>query len=261
MRRARVAFGGGVHQAGVDAAGERLQLDDGRALHADEVMWLPPTRPGTIIALGLNYADHARELAFKPPDEPLVFLKGPGALVGHNAVSRRPADGDQMHYECELAVVIGRTARRVPRTQAYDYVGGYTVANDYVVREYLENYYRPNLRAKNRDGCTPVGPWMVDRDDIPDPMNLTLRTLVNGEVTQEGTTADMVFDVPFLIEYLSAIMTLSPGDLILTGTPHGVVYLQPGDVVDTEIESVGRLRNTLVSDATFYDSDAARPSQ
>jgi 5-oxopent-3-ene-1,2,5-tricarboxylate decarboxylase/2-hydroxyhepta-2,4-diene-1,7-dioate isomerase len=261
MRRARVAFGGAVHQAGVDASGERLRLDDGRAVQADEVMWLPPVEPGTIIALGLNYADHARELAFKPPEEPLVFLKGPGALVGHNAVSRRPADGDQMHYECELAVVIGRTARRVARADAYDYVGGYTVANDYVVREYLENYYRPNLRAKNRDGCTPVGPWMVDRDDVADPMNLALRTLVNGEVTQEGTTADMVFDVPFLIEYLSAFMTLSPGDLILTGTPNGVVYLQPGDVVDTEIEGVGRLRNTLASDAAFYGSNTARPTR
>jgi 5-oxopent-3-ene-1,2,5-tricarboxylate decarboxylase/2-hydroxyhepta-2,4-diene-1,7-dioate isomerase len=157
-----------------------------------------------------------------------------------------------MHYECELAVVIGQTCRNVPRADAYSVVGGYTVANDYVIREYLENYYRPNLRAKNRDGLTPVGPWVVDREDVADPMDLNLRTTVNGKVVQQGTTRDMIFDIPFLVEYLTGIMTLHPGDLILTGTPQGVVYLNPGDVVVTEVEGVGALRNTLVSDEKFY---------
>jgi 5-oxopent-3-ene-1,2,5-tricarboxylate decarboxylase/2-hydroxyhepta-2,4-diene-1,7-dioate isomerase len=140
----------------------------------------------------------------------------------------------------------------VSRDRAYEVVAGYTVANDYAIREYLENYYRPNLRVKNRDGCTPVGPWVVDRADVHDPMDLTLRTTVNGAVVQQGTTRDMIFDVPFLIEYLTGIMTLGPGDLILTGTPHGVVDLNPGDVVVTEVEGVGALQNTLVSDADFY---------
>ena len=252
MRRARVAFQGSVHEAVVSADGLSLRLADGRTVPETEVVWLPPVRPRTIIALGLNYADHSAELGFKAPEEPLVFLKGPNALVGHKSVSRRPADANQMHYECELAVVIGQTCRNVARADAYSAVGGYTVANDYVIREYLENYYRPNLRAKNRDGLTPLGPWMVDRDDVADPMDLKLSTTVNGKVVQEGTTRDMIFDIPYLVEYLTGIMTLYPGDLILTGTPQGVVYLNPGDVVVTEVEGVGALCNTLVSDEDFY---------
>lgn len=251
MRHARIAWSGGIHRATVSDDGQTLTLADGRRVAETDVVWLPPVIPGTIFALGLNYADHAAELAFKAPDEPLVFLKGPNSLLGHKGTTRRPADADQMHYECELAVVIGRTARHVSRADAYDHVAGYSIANDYAIREYLENYYRPNLRVKNRDGCTPLGPWMVDRDDIADPMNLTLRTLVNGREVQKGTTADMVFDIPCLIEYLSSFMTLGPGDLILTGTPHGVVYLNPGDIVSTEIEGIGALTNILAGDPAF----------
>jgi 5-oxopent-3-ene-1,2,5-tricarboxylate decarboxylase/2-hydroxyhepta-2,4-diene-1,7-dioate isomerase len=252
MRRARVAFGGQVWAAVAEGAGEMLRLSDGRRVSADEVVWLPPVRPRVAAALGLNYADHASELAFKAPEEPLVFLKGPNTFVGHRAVTRRPADANRMHPECELTVVIGRTARRVARAEAYDYVAGYTIANDYAIREYLENYYRPNLRVKNRDGCTPIGPWIVDRDDIPDPHALEIRTTVNGETVQTGSTADMVFDVPYLIEYLTSFLTLEPGDLILTGTPSGVRFVQPGDEVVTEIEGVGRLVNSIVSDETFF---------
>ena len=156
-----------------------------------------------------------------------------------------------MHYECELAVVIGRTARGVRRADAYDCVAGYTVANDYAIRDYLENYYRPNLRVKNRDTCTPLGPWLVDAADVPDPMGLRLTTTVNGALTQSGTTHDMIFDVAFLIEYLSAFMTLSPGDVILTGTPEGLVDVKPGDEVVTEIEGIGQLVNTLAGDDAF----------
>jgi 5-oxopent-3-ene-1,2,5-tricarboxylate decarboxylase/2-hydroxyhepta-2,4-diene-1,7-dioate isomerase len=153
-----------------------------------------------------------------------------------------------MHYECELAVVIGKTARRVAKEEAYRYVAGYTVANDYAVRDYLENYYRPNFRVKSRDFATPVGPWLVDAADVADPMNLPLRTLVNGRLTQEGNTRDMIFDIPALIAYLSEFMTLSPGDIILTGTPEGLADVQPGDEVITEIEGIGSLKNTIVGD-------------
>ena len=259
MRRARVAYGGQVHEAIVSGDALTLHLADGRTAREADVIWLPPTQPKAIIALGLNYADHAKELAFKAPEEPLVFLKGPNALIGHKAVSRRPADANQMHYECELTVVIGQSCRNVSRADAYEVIAGYTIANDYVVREYLENYYRPNLRAKNRDGLTPVGPWMVDRADVPDPMSLALKTTVNGEVVQQGNTADMIFDIPYLIEYLTGFMTLSPGDLILTGTPQGVVYLNPGDVVVTEIDGVGRLQSTLASDADYYSPASKGP--
>ena len=145
--------------------------------------------------------------------------------------------------------VIGRTAKNVKKENAYDHVAGYTVANDYAIRDYLENWYRPNLKVKNRDTCTPIGPWRVDAQDIHaqfgSPMNLALQTIVNGKITQSGHTRDMIFDVPTLIEYFSQFMTLQPGDLILTGTPDGVVDCQVGDQIVTEIQGLGALINTL----------------
>jgi 5-oxopent-3-ene-1,2,5-tricarboxylate decarboxylase/2-hydroxyhepta-2,4-diene-1,7-dioate isomerase len=246
VKRARVAWDGAVHDA--LAEGEGVVLAGGRRLAPADAVWLPPFEPRTIFALGLNYADHARELSFKAPDVPLVFLKGRNTVIGHRGHTVRPADAGYMHYECELAVVIGRHGRNIQRERAYDYVAGYTVANDYAVRDYLENYYRPNLRVKSRDGCTPLGPWLVDRSDIPDPANLALRSYVNGKLAQAGNTRDMVFDIPYLIAYLSGIMTLAPGDVILTGTPEGLRDVRPGDEVVTEIEGVGRLVNFIVAE-------------
>ena len=246
MKRARVAYSGAIHEAIPHPRG--LQLADGRVVSEDAVAWLPPFEVGTIIALGLNYADHAKELSFGAQEEPLAFLKGPGGVIGHRGVTRRPAGVKFMHYECELAVVIGREARKVTREAAMEHVAGYCVANDYAIRDYLENWYRPNLRVKNRDGGTVLGPWFVDAADVGDKVELQLRTLVNGRVTQEGNTRDFVFDIPFLIEYLSAFMTLSPGDVILTGTPEGVVDVKVGDEVVCEIEGIGRLLNTLIAD-------------
>jgi 5-oxopent-3-ene-1,2,5-tricarboxylate decarboxylase/2-hydroxyhepta-2,4-diene-1,7-dioate isomerase len=256
MKHARLAWQGAVHEAR-EVEG-RLRLADGRYPDVAEVTWLPPFDPTpvprTIFALGLNYADHASELAFTPPKQPLVFLKGINTLIGHNATTRRPADAVYMHYECELVVVIGKTARQVPRKDALEVVAGYTVANDYAIRNYLENYYRPNLRVKSRDTCTPIGPWLVERDAVPDPMGLALSTHVNGRLTQSGNTRDMIFDVAFLIEYLSAFMTLAPGDLILTGTPHGLVDVRPGDEVVCAIEGIGELVNRIADDGAFADA-------
>ncbi|MUV39001.1 4-hydroxyphenylacetate degradation bifunctional isomerase/decarboxylase [Lentibacillus sp. JNUCC-1] len=249
MKRARVACFGAVHDA-VEFEG-KLKLADGRVVEPEDVVWLSPVEAGTIFVLGLNYADHASEISFNAPDEPLVFLKGPNALIGHNAFTRRPDDAIHMHYECELAVVLGRTARDVSQADAYDYIAGYTVANDYTIRDYLENYYRPNLRVKNRDTLTPIGPWFVDASGIPDPMNLAVKTYVNGELTQDGCTKDMVFDIPYLIAYLSSFMTLREGDIILTGTPKGTVHVYEGDEVVTEIEGIGALKNTIVGDVAF----------
>ncbi len=251
MMRARVAYAGAVHGAGParladGSAGVRLA--DGRVLAEEQVVWLPPFEAGTIIALGLNYAAHARELAQQAQEEPLVFLKGPGALLGHRGTTPRPAGVKFMHYECELAVVIGRSARDVCRAEALQHVAGYCIANDYAIRDYLENWYRPNLRAKNRDGATVLGPWLVDAADVPDPGNLGLRTFVNGRLTQQGNTRDLISDVPALIEYLSSFMTLAAGDVILTGTPEGVSNVEVGDEVACEIDGLGRLLNTLVGD-------------
>ena len=264
MKRARVAYAGAIHEAipVPPKAGplspvqslpghEALLLDDGRVVAAGDVVWLPPFAAGTILALGLNYADHAKELAFSAQDEPLVFLKGPGTLLGHRGVTRRPAGVKFMHYECELAVVIGRKAKQVSRARALEHVAGYCIANDYAIRDYLENWYRPNLRVKNRDGATVVGPWLVDAADVADPGNLGLRTFVNGKLIQQGNTRDMIYDIPYLIEYLSEFMTLGPGDVILTGTPEGVLDVTAGDVVVCEIDGLGRLVNTIAADAEF----------
>jgi 5-oxopent-3-ene-1,2,5-tricarboxylate decarboxylase / 2-hydroxyhepta-2,4-diene-1,7-dioate isomerase len=264
MKHARIAWSGAVHDA-VERDGQ-LELQTpafkGRRVAFDDVVWLPPLspvpRPRTILALGLNYADHARELAFKPPEEPLAFLKGEASLIGHRALTVRPDGVKFMHYECELAVVIGRAATRVKKANAMDHVAGYTVANDYAIRDYLENWYRPNLKVKNRDTCTPLGPWRVDAADVPDPQNLALRTTVNGKPTQQGSTKDMIFDVATLIEYFSAFMTLLPGDLILTGTPDGVVDCQPGDEVVTEIEGIGALINKITGEQRRSDPDSGQ---
>lgn len=208
----------------------------------------------TLFALGLNYADHAAELEFNAPEEPLVFIKAANTLTGDHGVSVRPDNVSYMHYEAELVVVIGKTARNVSREQALEYVAGYTLCNDYAVRDYLENYYRPNLRVKSRDTLTPLQPTVVPRSAVPDAQNLQLKTFINGELRQSGTTRDMVFDVPFLVAYLSEFMTLQPGDMIATGTPKGLADVKPGDEVVVEIEGVGRLTNRIVSEQQFEES-------
>ena len=254
MKSARVACYGAIHAAQPQQLADGtsgVRLADGRTLAEDAVVWLPPVEAGTVIALGLNYAERAKELAFAPVAEPLVFLKGPGTLLGHRGCTRRPAGVQCMHFECELAVVIGRAAQRVRRSAALEHVAGYCIANDYAIRDYLENWYRPNLRVKNRDGATVLGPWLVDAADIGDPGNLGLRTYVNGRLTQQGNTRDMITDIPALIEYLSSFMTLTAGDIILTGTPEGVVNVEVGDEVVCEIDGLGRLQNTIVSDDLY----------
>ena len=254
MKKARVAYGGAIHHAHphtFDDGRTGVRLADGRLLAESDVVWLSPFEAESIFALGLNYTDHAKELSFGAQEEPLVFLKGPGTLIGHRGSTRRPAGVTFMHYECELAVVIGRRACGVSRSEALAHVAGYCIANDYAIRDYLENWYRPNLRVKNRDGATAIGPWLVDATDIPDPGVLGLRTYVNGELRQQGNTRDLITDVPALIEYLSSFMTLDVGDVILTGTPEGVSNVNVGDEVVCEIDGLGRLHNTIVSDAEF----------
>ncbi len=227
-----------------------LHTVDGRTLPEPEVTWLPP-KHGTFLALGLNYKDHAKELDFKPPEEPLLFLKSSSSLTGHKRFSPRPDGVDMMHYEAELVVVVGRTASRVRRSEAMDFVLGYTIANDYAVRDYLEDFYRPNLRVKSRDALTPLGPYIVDKGDVANPHALEIRTFVNGELRQRGNTRDLVFDIPFLLEYVTSFMTLQPYDMISTGTPKGVSNVVAGDEVVVEIEDIGRLQNRVVSESEW----------
>jgi 5-oxopent-3-ene-1,2,5-tricarboxylate decarboxylase/2-hydroxyhepta-2,4-diene-1,7-dioate isomerase len=256
MRHARIIFDGRELDITIDA-NDRIATTEGEALDvaldSDQINWLPPVKaPGTIFALGLKYADHATELAFEPPKEPLVFLKHANTLTGHKQTSYRPDNIEFQHYECELVAVIGKTGKNIKRENAMDYVAGYTVCNDFAIRDYLENYYRPNLRVKSRDSLLPMGPWIVDAADVPNANNLRLTTEVNGKITQDGSTKDMIFDVPFLIEYLSKIMTLNPGDMIATGTPHGLADMQPGDTVVCSIESVCSLETKIVSEKEYY---------
>ena len=252
-KRAKILFKGTEYSVTV-GDNEAITLPNGDVIAGDspDVEWLPPAQ-GTLFALGLNYADHAAELEFKPPEEPLVFIKAENSLTGHRQVSVRPDNVEYMHYESELVVIIGKNARNVSPEDAMDYVAGYTVCNDYAIRDYLENYYRPNLRVKSRDTLTPIGPWIVDKDAIKDPHNLALYTYVNGELRQKGTTADLIFDIPFLIAYLSDFMTLQPGDMIATGTPKGLSDVVPGDEVIVEVEGVGRLVNTIISEKDYEE--------
>lgn len=249
MKRARIYHQGAAVWAEVSPDATHVHLATGETVSASETHWLPPVTPGAaIFALGLNYADHRKELGFQTKEPPLVFLKGHNTLTGHLGTTPRPIDGSQMHPECELVAIIGKPARRVSTAEALKYVSGYTVTCDYAIREYLENYYRPNLRVKNRDATTPLGPWIVDAADVPDPQSLAMRTWVNGALVQAGSTRDMVLDVAGLIAYLSETQTLLPGDMIMTGTPHGVHFCNPGDEVVCEIDGIGRLVNHLVAE-------------
>lgn len=251
MKHARIEFNHKIYAVTVNED-LSVNLPDGSVLKEDAVKWLPPAE-GNMFALGLNFADHAAELAFTAPTEPLVFIKSKGSYVGHNDYSWRPDNIHYMHYECELAVVIGKSAKNVKREQAWEYVQGFTLCNDYAIRDYLENYYRPNLRVKNRDAMTVVGPYIIDKEDIGDPMNLSMKTWVNEELRQSGNTKDMIFDVPYLIEYLSSFMTLQAGDMIATGCPKGTSNVIAGDKVIIEIERVGRLTNHMLSERDFFN--------
>ena len=211
---------------------------------------LPPLNPGKILAIGRNYLAHAQELNSAVPAQPLVFAVMPSAVIGSgDAIEWESSLTSQVDWEGELAVVIGKNARKVSRMDALDYVFGYTVANDVSARD-LQTKDKQWVRAKGLDTFCPIGPGIVTADEIPDPQNLNIRTIVDGIEKQNGTTADMIFGVRFLIEYLSAAFTLYPGDMILTGTPSGVgkgqnppEYLGDGSVVSVEIEGIGKITN------------------
>ncbi|MET4692668.1 fumarylacetoacetate hydrolase family protein [Endozoicomonas lisbonensis] len=254
MKHARVEINAVVEQVTCDDANPdsyQVMTRDGRTYSETEVTWLPP-KSGVIIGLALNYADHAAELDFDKPESPILFVKSPSSSNAHNKKAYRPDNVNYMHYESELVVVIGKTASKVKAEEAMDYVGGYTVCNELTVRDYLEDFSRPPIKVKNVDSFGPLGPWVVDRDDIDDPHNLAVRTWVNGELRQEGNTRDLIFNIPELIEYISSFMTLQPGDMIATGTPKGLSDVKPGDEIIVEVESVGRLRTWLVSEEEYY---------
>lgn len=222
-----------------------LEDAGGRAYPEDEVRFLPPVEPTKVIAVALNYADHAAEMDLAEPEEPALFFKSPNTWIGHREPVVYPAGGEYVHYEVELAVALGTRCRRVPAEQAMEVVGGYTIANDLVIRDYVTNTFRPPLRGKCWDSFCPLGPYLVT-DEVQDPHRLDLRAYVNGQLRQSGNTAGMMRRVPELIEYVSFFMTLEPGDLILTGTPRGIAHIHPGDHLRLEVEGLGALENPVV---------------
>lgn len=205
---------------------------------------LEPIAPSKIVCVGRNYREHAAELGNKMPDEPLLFLKAPSAIISAGEEIVLPGASQQVEHEGELGVVIGRVARNIPNDKdPLSYVLGYTCVNDVTARD-LQRKDVQFTRGKSFDTFCPVGPWI--ETDI-DPGNVVVQTRVNGEVKQKGNTADMAFSVAFLIRYISEIMTLYPGDLIATGTPAGVSRLNPGDIVEVEVSGIGVLMNQVVS--------------
>lgn len=223
---------------------------------AAPVRLLAPIVPTQILCIGLNYRQHAMETGAKIPERPILFVKGINTLAGPDdaILLPRAARSDKVDYECELAVIIGRAAKNVPRARALDHVLGYTCCNDVSARDWqLEWGGGQWCRGKFFDTFAPLGPWLVTPDEIPQPNALRISTLLNGERVQDSNTADMIFDVPTLIEYLSGSTTLVPGTVILTGTPQGVGmaakpeprWLRPGDSVSIEIENIGRLTNSV----------------
>ena len=202
---------------------------------------LSEIHPTKIICIGRNYADHARELGNEAPAEPLLFLKPPSALLASGGTIVRPAISNRVDHEGELAMVIGRRARNVSRAGWREYVLGFTCANDVTARDVQKKDVQ-FTRGKGFDTFCPVGPHVETELDVS---NLRVQTRVNGQVRQDGNTSQMIFDCGFLIEYITSVMTLEPGDLILTGTPAGVGPLEKGDVVEVEIEGIGVLRNDV----------------
>ncbi|MFP5501068.1 MAG: fumarylacetoacetate hydrolase family protein [Candidatus Sericytochromatia bacterium] len=203
-----------------------------------------PVRPSKILCIGRNYAEHAAELGHDLPAEPLVFMKPPSALVGSGEAIVLPAISDRVDFEGELAVMIGRRCRHVPEEEAMAVIGGYTLLNDVTARD-LQKKDGQWARAKGFDTFAPCGPRLVTDFD---PSDVLLRTLVNGEVRQEGRTSQLIFGIPFLIAYLSRVMTLEAGDLISTGTPSGVGPLKAGDTVEVWVEGLGSLINPVVAE-------------
>ena len=223
------------------------------------VRLLPPIPdPGKILCIGLNYRDHAREGGKAIPEEPVLFGKFRNALIAHGDPIRLPKVARKVDYEAELVIVIGKTGKHIPNdARAYDYVGGYTCGHDVSARDWqFRGEEKQWIIGKTFDTFAPVGPVLVTRDEILDPHQLQIRLRRNGVTLQDSNTREFIFGVPHLLSYLSQVMTLEPGDLIFTGTPPGVgiarnppILLQPGDIVEVEIEKIGILRNPCVAES------------
>jgi 2-keto-4-pentenoate hydratase/2-oxohepta-3-ene-1,7-dioic acid hydratase in catechol pathway len=219
----------------------------------------PVADPRKVICIGLNYADHAREGGVAPPEEPVLFNKFPTALIGHGEAIVLPQVSQEVDFEAELVVVIGRGGRHIPRDRALEHVAGYCPGHDVSARDWqMRKPGKQWLLGKTFDTFAPCGPALVTRDEVPDPNKLPIRFRLNGETMQDSNTDQFIFPVDELIAYVSQVCTLEPGDLIFTGTPPGVgfarkppVFLKPGDVAEVEIEGLGVLKNPVVAEGAL----------
>ena len=232
-----------VLEESASGPGERVVIESGDAT------FLPPfdERPSKIVAVHLNYPSRIEEYAARTPDAPSYFLKPPSSLSAHRRDVARPAGTAYLNYEGEIALVIGRPCRRVSLDEALDYVGGYTVANDFGLHDFRHADRGSMLRVKGQDGYCPIGPTAV-RADAVEPGNLVLRTYVNGQLAQEGSSAELLFSFAYLVADIARLITLEPGDVVLTGTPANSRPVEPGDVVEVEVEGIGRLSNAIVEE-------------
>ena len=207
---------------------------------------------GKFLCIGLNYADHAAESGMALPEEPVIFFKATSAIMGPNDDVEIPRHSVKTDWEVELGVVIGKAAKYIPESEALDHVAGYCVINDLSERDFQLHRSGQWVKGKSADTFGPIGPWMVTRDEVPDPQNLAMYLEVNGHRYQDGSTKTMHFDVATIVSHLSQFMSLQPGDVISTGTPPGVgmgqkpeTYLKPGDVIELEIEGLGKQRQNV----------------
>jgi 2-keto-4-pentenoate hydratase/2-oxohepta-3-ene-1,7-dioic acid hydratase in catechol pathway len=228
-------------------------VDGATAISEKEVEFLPPVRPGKMLAIGRNYLDHAAEGGSAPPPAPLIFMKLPNSLTAHESPIVLPTISEQVDYEAELGVVIGKRAKRVNESDALAHVFGYTLVNDVSARD-LQFGDGQWIRGKGLDTFAPLGPYITTRDEIADVQSLKIEGRLNGQTMQSSNTSFMIFKVAYLVSYISQGITLEPGDVIATGTPEGVgifrkppVLLKPGDTFEVEIEGLGTLRNQVVS--------------
>ena len=236
-------------------ATKKAAKESGVAL-GDVKLLAPITNPNKVIAIGLNYLDHIRESNAQTPKIPIMFTKYTSAIIGDgDAIHWDPNETAKVDWEVELAVVIGKRAYRISEESVFDYVVGYTVCNDVSARDLQSERGDQWIRGKSMDTFCPLGPCIVTKDEIADPLNLKLRTLVNGQTMQDSNTSELLFKIPHLVAYLSRAFTLLPGDVIITGTPPGVgmgkkppIFLKHGDVVSVEIDGIGKLTNPCVED-------------
>ena len=253
-RSVRVAVDGQPRWGHLD--GDEVVLADGTRIEERTAVYLAPAEPTKIIAVHLTYRSRVEEYAARIPPQPSYFMKPPTTLNGHRGVLRRPSGARFLNYEGELAVVVGRPMKSVPIDQVLDNVAGYAPANDVGLHDFRHADRGAMLRVKGQDGFLPIGPELVPAAEF-DPTDFTLRTFLNGDVVQEATADDLLFSVSYQLADLCRLITLEPGDVVLTGTPANSRPMEPGDVVEVEISGLGRLTNTVVE----WDVDLSGPGE